>query len=142
MSDKGHCKHGEFLLVDGCPQCIEEKRLLPGVAVKPEEEQPSLVKVQYFSETKLELSARSYTYYSANRLAVGDIVMVPVKDRTTKAKVIAIDVPESEVEAFKDKVKTISAQPAFLILPQAIPGKTIEETEAIAREVILKRMYK
>lgn len=27
MSDKGHCQHGEFILRDGCPQCIDEKRL-------------------------------------------------------------------------------------------------------------------
>lgn len=26
MSDKGHCKHGEFLLSEGCPQCVEEQR--------------------------------------------------------------------------------------------------------------------
>jgi len=27
MRDKGHCKHGEFILTKGCPQCIEEARL-------------------------------------------------------------------------------------------------------------------
>ena len=25
ISDKGHCKHGEFILTEGCPQCIAEK---------------------------------------------------------------------------------------------------------------------
>ena len=25
-TDKGHCKHGEFILTEGCPQCIEEAR--------------------------------------------------------------------------------------------------------------------
>ncbi len=26
MSDKGHCKHGEFNLMEGCSQCVAEKR--------------------------------------------------------------------------------------------------------------------
>ena len=25
MTDKGHCKHGEFILREGCPQCLAEK---------------------------------------------------------------------------------------------------------------------
>lgn len=24
MTDKGHCAHGEFILIEGCPKCIEE----------------------------------------------------------------------------------------------------------------------
>lgn len=26
MEEKGHCKHGEFILNEGCPQCIAERR--------------------------------------------------------------------------------------------------------------------
>ena len=68
-----------------------------------------LVKVQYYSMTTGELSSREYTYYSVDRLAVGDIVNVPVRDTITKGKVSAIDVSEEEVASFKDKVKTIPA---------------------------------
>lgn len=25
MLDKGHCKHGEFSLLDGCGRCVEER---------------------------------------------------------------------------------------------------------------------
>ena len=26
MEDKGHCRHGEFILREGCPECIAERR--------------------------------------------------------------------------------------------------------------------
>ncbi|GAF94521.1 unnamed protein product, partial [marine sediment metagenome] len=26
MQEKGYCKHGEFILSEGCPQCIAERR--------------------------------------------------------------------------------------------------------------------
>jgi len=102
--DKGFCqKHNcEFVLTEGCPHCLAEKR---GERFKPSP--LSIVKVQYFSETTGELSAREYTYYSRAALQVGDVVTVPVRDTTAKAKVSAIDVPEAEIAAFKDKVKVI-----------------------------------
>ena len=104
----GKCKHGEFDLMKGCPQCIEER--LAGklkTKLETEDQKPSIVKVQYYSETTGELSAREYTYYSVDNLQVGDIVIVPVRDTTSKAKVSAVDVPESEIASFKDKVKVI-----------------------------------
>ncbi len=73
-----------------------------------------IIKVRYYSETTGEMSNRSYTYYSEDILKVGDIVIVPVKDTVGKAKVDAIDVPESEIEAFKDKVKVIPAGSVIL----------------------------
>lgn len=136
----GHCKHGEFDLEKGCPECMRQyaevnspeniaKRikesskvnLPPGglaeAAYKAGAEvtvvdmfQPNnIVKVQYYSETTEELSGREYTYYSVDRLNVGDIVIVPVRNTTGKAKVSAVDVPETEIASFKDKVKTIPA---------------------------------
>ena len=130
----GHCQHGEFDITTGCPQCIADRmaeegnnkasiaetikaaqevkggdasaveRLLKAVSL------PScIVKVQYYSETTGEASDREYTYYSENPLKVGDIVLVPVRGRATKAKVSAIDVPEAEIASFKDKVKIIPA---------------------------------
>ena len=113
---KGTCKHGTFDLAEGCQQCIEERRgmgpfaksLMPQTGVA--KSQPKqLVKVQYFSESTGEISPQEYTYYSERPLEVGYIVSVPVRDSITKAKVSAINVPESEVAAFKDKVKTILA---------------------------------
>ncbi len=85
-----------------------------------------IVKVQYYSETTGEMSARSYTYFSEDTLKVGDIVIVPVKDTTGKAKVCAVDVPEAEIQAFRDKVKTI---PAGSVVPARVapaPGPVVE----------------
>uniref|UniRef100_A0A6M3KLS2 Uncharacterized protein n=1 Tax=viral metagenome TaxID=1070528 RepID=A0A6M3KLS2_9ZZZZ len=110
----GICPHGEFELEEGCPQCIAERLVIAeefdglnaeGLTLA----KPNIVKVQYYSETTGELSPREYTYYSADPLKVGDIVIVPVRDTTGKAKVSAIDVPEAEISAFKDKVKMIPA---------------------------------
>jgi len=139
---KGHCRHGPFELKKGCPQCIEERRAGPGgpgantYGAKPE---PHIVKVRYFSETTGELSTREYTYFSEDRLAVGDVVMAPVKlfrgdspeDKPTKAKVTAINVPESEIAAFKDKVKTIPA--GAKMKPRAELPRAAEAGDAIER---------
>jgi len=112
----GHCKHGEFNLAEGCPECIAESRSaidkameesgLIAFELKPESELV-IVKVRYISESTGEESAREYSYFSIDPLNVGDKVTVPVRDRVQKAVVTAIDVPESEIEAFRDQVKTI-----------------------------------
>ncbi|MBA7579560.1 hypothetical protein ES708_21431 [subsurface metagenome] len=118
MTEKMKCKHGEFDPMKGCPQCTAEKRAEviktaqavrggDASAVEPLLKAVNLpsciVKVQY-SE-----GSRGFTYYSMDRLQVGDIVWVPVRDTTARGTIIEIDVPASEVEAFKDKVKTIPA---------------------------------
>ena len=36
ITDKGHCKHGEFILTEGCPQCIAERRQ---AAIRPEQDE-------------------------------------------------------------------------------------------------------
>ena len=129
MNDKGTCeKHGEFILSEGCLGCLAERRAR---GIKPENDEledglnaegltlvtePFIVKVQYYSGTTGELSLREYTYYSADQLKVGDIVTVPVRDTTGKAKVSAVGVAESEIASFKDKVKTIPAAGAEVIV--------------------------
>lgn len=35
-TEKGHCKHGEFLLAEGCTQCIAERRQS---GVRPEQDE-------------------------------------------------------------------------------------------------------
>ncbi len=81
----------------------------------------SLIKVRYFIAGD-ELSSREYTYYSTEPLKVGDIIVVPVRDTTCKARVSTVDVPESEIASFKDKVKII-------------PAGTSEEVKAPVAEV-------
>jgi len=58
-------------------------------------------------------SGREYTYRSEIPVAVGDIVELPHATPVmgdvpySQGIVTQIDVPESEIEAFKDRVKTI-----------------------------------
>lgn len=63
----------------------------------------NLIKVKFL---KNEVpTGRDYTYKSDVSVAVGDIVMI---DEKKKGVVTDVDVPESEIEAFKDKVKTLA----------------------------------
>ena len=103
-----HPENGIIDISEGCPKCLEEKERERTTATEPPADL-FLVKVQYLSLSTGEVSPREYTYFSEDRLAVEDIVSVPVKDTITKAKVSAIDVPEGEIVAFKDKVKVIPA---------------------------------
>jgi len=110
----GHCKHGEFILTEGCPQCIADRQAAEQASAQ--EPPVSIVKVKY-SMTKnagtdheyAAFEGRAYTYFAAEPLDVGDIVEVPVQNHNMKAQVVEINVPESEIEAFRDKVKTIPA---------------------------------
>ncbi len=77
-----------------------------------------IVKVQYFNPVTKKYFGRDYSYFSEDTLQVGDVVTVPVKDGTGRAKVSAVNVPESEIEAFKDKVKTIPSN--SIVKPQTL----------------------
>ena len=118
--ETGHCKHGEFILEEGCPECTKEAR------AERELGDRNIVKVKFYSETTGEYSGREYTYYSVDKLKVGDIVTVPVRDTTGKAKVSSVDVPEAEIANFKDKVKTIPAGSIIKVQPD--PDYDIEKT--------------
>jgi hypothetical protein len=81
-----------------------------------------IVKVQYYKEAIKEFTGYGYSYYTEETLKVGDIVKVPVKDgELSRARVCNIDCPESEIEKFKDKVKTIPA--GSIIKPEIIDSK-------------------
>lgn len=113
--------HGvDFEAIEGCPQCVAERK---EAETKPEYHTTNIIKVIYAEGSK------EYSYYSEDRLKVGDIVMVQVRDRQTNATVTEIDVPESEVEAFKDKVKTI---PADSVIP---PEAEVNSPENIKKRI-------
>lgn len=126
IKDMGTCKHGTFPLRDGCEQCIAESRTTE--AIPGQKAEPIIVKVRYFSETTGESSGREYTYFSVDPLKVGDIIQVPVRDRVQKAVVTAVGVPYSEIEGFRDKVKTI---PSGSIMP-AGPIEVSQEDKEFA----------
>jgi len=128
-TSKGKCKHGEFDLLSGCSQCVSE-RLAEQLREKLK---TNIVKVKYVSDSG-ELSGREYTYYSVDRLSIGDIVIVPVRDTVGKAMVSWIDVPASEIEAFKDKVKTIPLDSKVKEEAVGVPNRSVpNETEAVIR---------
>ena len=129
MKGKGTCKHGTFDLAEGCHQCIEESMGKP----KPPAQ---LVKVQYFSESTGEISDRQYTYFTEAPLKVGDIVTVPIRNTTGKAMVSAVDVDESEIAAFKDKVKTILPKAD---VPDAADAVIPEIGEVVIDKVVICR---
>ncbi|MDL2214439.1 hypothetical protein LJB76_02620 [Clostridia bacterium OttesenSCG-928-O13] len=80
-----------------------------------------IVKVQYRIKDG-SYGSREYSYFSAIPLEVGDEVMVPVRDKTGAARVSAINVPESEIADFADRVKTITErQPVEAPAPEADP---------------------
>ncbi len=99
----------------------------------------NIVKVRYFIHDDT-LSTREYTYYSADKLNVGDIVTVPVRDSTGKAQVTSINVPESEIEAFKDKVKTIPA--GSVVKPEKVNSLAEAARAAGAKVTEAKITYK
>ncbi|KKL51344.1 hypothetical protein LCGC14_2296440 [marine sediment metagenome] len=143
--EKGNCKHGKFDLMEGCPQCTADRMAKEGnteasIAEAVKANQRQIVKVQYYSQTTGEISDREYTYYSIDRLQVGDIVQVPVRDTVAKAKVSAIDVSAAEIAAFADKVKTIPGcsvippepEPASIpyVMPEEMRGVKISSNAA------------
>jgi hypothetical protein len=73
-----------------------------------------IVKVQYYKEAINDFTGYGYSYYTEDTLKVGDIVKALVKDEGwSRAKVIAIDIPESEIVRFKEAMKTIPAESIF-----------------------------
>lgn len=68
----------------------------------------NLVKLKFLRNG--EPSGREYTYISKSDVAVGDMVIVREAEEGKEAPkgiITAVDVPESEVESFKDKLKEI-----------------------------------
>ncbi len=92
-----------------------------------------LVKVQYYNEDA-RLSDLSYTYYSEEPLKVGDMVTVPMRNRTGKARVSAIDVPEAEIQAFRNKVKVIPA--GSVVQPTVPEDKPDDESRTPVEKVV------
>ncbi len=131
-TSKGHCKHGEFNISSGCPQCIAERRAA-------EESRFQIVKVNLLKEGGEVMSYREYTYYSVDRLKVGDEVAVPVRSGFCMAKVTAVDVPVTEIAAFKDKVKTIASSSKAMLNYLSKDGHQFSAPPSLseeAREVI------
>lgn len=61
-----------------------------------------LIKVRFLNNGAP--AGKAYTYYSPVNVSVGDTVQI---NSAATGVVVEVDVPEGEVEAYKDKIKTI-----------------------------------
>lgn len=91
---------------------ITEVSLVPNAPehqqIKEGEKRMNLVKLKFLRNG--EPSGREYTYISKSDVAVGDTVIVREAEEgkeAPKGVITAINVPESEVEKFRDKLKEI-----------------------------------
>lgn len=116
---KGHCKHGEFELTEGCPQCIAERQAQEASRAaeanyhirddNPDLATPLIVKVRYIKRETGEVTGREYSYFTEEPLGLDFHVKAPTEHGHVEAVVTALDVPEAEVAAFRDRVRTIPA---------------------------------
>ncbi len=76
-----------------------------------------IIKVQFLKgETP---SGKAYTYFSDEVVSVGDLVQI---NSSAKGIVTEVDVAESEIKSFRDKVKMIAGK-----VVEEVKGKTIEQ---------------
>lgn len=61
-----------------------------------------LIKVRFLNNGTP--SGKAYTYYNPVNVAVGDTVQI---NSTATGVVVEVDVPEEEVAAYRDRIKTI-----------------------------------
>lgn len=92
-----------------------------------------IVKVRYFSETTSEQSEREYIYFTEESLEIGDIIQCSVRNTTRKAIVSMINVPEAEIQKFRDKVKTIPSG-SKLVEQETAVERIMEEPIGIATD--------
>lgn len=69
-------------------------------------------------------NGREYTYFSPVEVQVGDVVEMETARGTALGMVSQIDVPESEIAAFRDKAKSI--------IGKAVPKEEQAETGEVS----------
>lgn len=71
----------------------------------------NIIKVQFYKNGIP--AGREYTYFTPEPVTLGDVVDIETKHGTARAMVTAINVPEAEIAAFKDKAKSIIGKSAM-----------------------------
>lgn len=82
-----------------------------------------IVKIRYKNSAG-EYAGREYSYFSDVDLEVGAEIMVPVRNGTGAAQVTQTGVPEDEVAAFADRMKTITE---IIPIPEEKPADPLAE---------------
>lgn len=127
MTDKGHCKHGEFDLSEGCPQCIAERRLafdnniqpnidtvegLPitetALVLRPGEDIEILGYYSYALKLLEYAEARVIATVEDNKLANDDLSIISKLKRAMEAKKREyLDPLKAMVEAIRETYNTM-----------------------------------
>lgn len=102
-------------------------------------ERTNVIKLKYLRAG--QPSGREYTFYTPAPVEVGDIVDIAVvsPDNTSQGMVTAVNVPLEEIEAFKDRAKTIIGKAAQETEVFVVEEKLAPRKEAIKRRVKLER---
>ena len=103
------------------------------------QETMQIVKVKYYIHDD-KLSASEYSYYSEVPLNVGDIITVPVRDTTCKAQVSQVDVPESDVAAFKSFTSPLEQADGITRGKIMFYRKDVERQRAEVEEIERQKM--
>lgn len=95
-----------------------------------------IVKVRFFTGRKPpdDLSPGMYTYFSVEPLALGDIIMTPVRDTVARAQVCAIDDSGTSIPRYWEQVKTIPAGSKVEQNSTKIETNTIDDDTEEAEE--------
>ena len=78
-----------------------------------------LIRCRFLKDRKP--SGRDYTYCTSEKFKVGDVVQI---SSSAKGIVTEVDVPEEEVAAFADKVKSIAGR--VKVVEQMVAGESEE----------------
>lgn len=88
----------------------------------------NIIKVRFLKEG--QPFGREYSYLTPVEVEAGDFVEMETKNGVAKGIVTQIDVPVGEVEAFKDKLKSIIGKIDIETKEPEILGQAKEEGEA------------
>ena len=93
-------------------------------------EKTNVIKLKYLRAG--QPSGREYTFYTPAPVEVGDIVDIAVvsPDNTSQGMVTAVNVPLEEIEAFKDRAKTIIGKAAQKAEAEEPEQKTLLDGKA------------
>lgn len=88
-------------------------------------EKTNVIKLKYLRAG--QPSGREYTFFTPEAVEVGDLVDIAVvsQDNTSQGVVTAVNVPLTEIEAFKDRAKTIIGKAAQKAEPEEPEQKTL-----------------
>lgn len=87
----------------------------------------NIIKVRFTKDGQPH--GREYSYLTPVEVEVGDLVELPSRNGTAKGIVTQLNVPAGEIEAFKDRVKSIIGKAELETKEPEVLGQAKEEGE-------------